>query len=249
MFHMREAPTPVPDPAAGHAAIAGVFVGLPAVIGEVRGRPVESAIAKVPVTAPTLALSTTNLDGDRQADLSVHGGPDKAVYVYPSEHYVAWQGDGFALDVGGVGENVALAGATEHDVRVGEVWRWGTALGQVSQPRAPCFKLALHTGRKEVGPRMIATGRSGWYLRVLAPGTVPTSGPLELVERDERAPTVHDAFTAVFGGARRGDGGGDDLGRGDRAARHQALVARVLAAPALASAWRQPLVARYGVAS
>jgi MOSC domain-containing protein YiiM len=140
---------------------------------------------------------------------------------------------------------VALAGATERDVRVGDVWRWGTALVQVSQPRAPCFKLALHAGRKDVGPRMIATRRCGWYLRVLAPGTVPTGGPLELVERDERAPTVHDAFTAVFGGERRsgGDGGGDP------AVDHRALVARVLAAPALAAAWRQPLIARHGMAS
>ncbi|HEX6420979.1 MAG TPA: MOSC domain-containing protein [Acidimicrobiales bacterium] len=229
--------------------VVAVFVGRPRVIGQVRGELVESGIAKSRVDDATLRLSETNLAGDRQADLSVHGGPDKAVYVYPSEHYVAWQEDGFTLDVGGVGENVALAGATEHDVRVGDVWRWGTALVQVSQPRAPCFKLALHAGRKDIGPRMIATGRCGWYLRVLAPGTVPTGGPLELVERDERAPTVHDAFTAVFGGDRRGDGGGDGPGRVDRAARHRALVARVLAAPALAAAWRQPLVARHGVAS
>ena len=225
-----------------------VFVGRPQVIGQVRGEPVESGIAKSRVGAAALRLSETNLAGDRQADLSVHGGPDKAVYVYPSEHYGAWQRDGFVLDVGGVGENVALAGATEHDVRVGDVWRWGTALAQVSQPRAPCVKLALHAGRKDAGPRMIATRRCGWYLRVLAPGTVPTGGPLELVEHDERAPTVHDAFTAVFGGDRR-RGGGGGAGRGGREAEHRALVARVLAAPALASAWRQPLVARHGVAS
>jgi MOSC domain-containing protein YiiM len=213
--------------------VVAVFVGRPRVIGQVRGEPVESGIAKSRVDGTALRLSETNLAGDRQADLSVHGGPDKAVYVYPSEHYVAWQRDGVELGVGGVGENVALAGATEHDVRVGDVWRWGTALVQVSQPRAPCFKLALHAGRKDVGPRMIATRRCGWYLRVLAPGTVPTGGPLELVERDDRAPTVDDAFRAMFGAA------------GD----HPALVARVLAAPALAPAWRRPLAARHEVAS
>jgi len=114
-----------------------VFVGRPQTIGQVRGEPVESGIAKARVDDATLRLSETNLAGDRQADLSVHGGPDKAVYVYPSEHYVAWQGDGFALDVGGVGENVALAGATEHDVRVGDVWRWGTALVQSASPAPP----------------------------------------------------------------------------------------------------------------
>ena len=79
------------------AAIVGVFVGQPAPIGEVRGRPVVSAIAKAPVTTAWLDLSTTNLAGDRQADLSVHGGPDKAVYVYPVAHYSAWQADGFAV--------------------------------------------------------------------------------------------------------------------------------------------------------
>lgn len=213
--------------------IVAVFVGRPRAVGTVRGEPVESGIAKAPVDAVTLHLSETNLDGDSQADLSVHGGPDKAVYVYPSEHYVAWQRDGFDLDVGGVGENVSPAGATERDVHIGDVWRWGPALVQVSQPRAPCFKLALHVGRKDVGPRMIATGRCGWYLRVLAPGTVPTGGPLEPVERDDRAPTVHDSFAAMFGAA------------GDR----RALVARVLAAPALAAGWRQPLLARHEVPS
>ena len=231
MPHVREAPTAVPDSAAGHAAIAGVFVGLPAVIGEVRGRPVESAIAKAPVTAPTLALSTTNLDGDRQADLSVHGGPDKAVYAYPVAHYPAWRADGFAVEVGGFGENLALEGVDEHAVLLGDVWRWGDAVLQVSQPRAPCYKLALHRGRSDVGPRMLATGRCGWYLRVVRPGTVPTTGALELVDRTDGAPSVAEAFAAMFGG-----------GRG--VPRDAATVERVLASPALADGWRQPLLAR-----
>jgi MOSC domain-containing protein YiiM len=213
------------------AAVLAVFVGRPRVIGEVRGRPVESGIAKQRVAAASLALGETNLAGDRQADLSVHGGPDMAVYAYASEHYRAWQADGFTLDVGGVGENVALAGVTEHDVRLGDVWRWGGALVQVSQPRAPCYKLALHIGRKDVGPRMIETRRVGWYLRVLEPGEVPTSGPFTLVDRVDDAPTIHETFGVMFDGA---DGHDSDV------------LERVLRSPALPAAWREPLVARRG---
>ena len=223
-------PSAAPPAPALRAEIAGVFVGRPAVIGEVGGRPVESAIAKQRAAAPTLALATTNLAGDRQADLSVHGGPDKAVYAYPAAHYPAWRADGFAVEVGGLGENVTLAGVDEHAVLLGDVWRWGDALLQVSQPRAPCYKLALHAGRKDIGPRMIATGRSGWYLRVLAEGTVPTSGELVLVERLAGAPTVADTFAAIFGA------GGEPVPR--------SVVERVVASPALAEAWREPLLAR-----
>lgn len=223
----RSPEPPSPDLRAG---IAGVFVGLPSVIGEVRGRPVESGIAKQAVASPALALSTTNLAGDRQADLTVHGGPDKAVYAYPASHYPAWRDDGFVVDLGGLGENVTLAGVDEHAVLLGDVWRWGDALLQVSQPRAPCYKLALHAGRKDVGPRMIATGRCGWYFRVQRTGTVPTSGELTLVERVDGAPTLAETFAAVFGAAGRPV--------------DPEVVDRVLASPALADGWREPLLAR-----
>jgi MOSC domain-containing protein YiiM len=211
-------------------AVLAVFVGRQRVIGEVRGRPVESGIAKARTHAPSLDLGEVNLAGDGQADLSVHGGPDKAVYVYPSEHYATWQQAGFAVEVGGLGENVALAGATEHDVRLGDVWRWGGALVQVSQPRAPCYKLALHTGRKDAGAHMQATGHSGWYLRVLETGTVPTSGNAVLEHRDEGEPTVHEAVSVMF---HHRDDDGD-------------VLARVLRSRSLAEGWRAPLVARRG---
>jgi MOSC domain-containing protein YiiM len=230
----RSEPTEAPA-----AHVRAVFVGQPRVIGEVRGRPVRSGIAKQRVSADSIPLDETNLAGDRQADLSVHGGPDKAVYVYPTEHYPAWQGDGFDLDVGGVGENVALAGATEHDVRLGDVWRWGGALVQISQPRAPCYKLALHAGRNDVGPRMIETGRCGWYLRVIEPGVAPTSGPIILVDRDDVAPTIYETFRVAFAGT-NGNGRGNGNGGGRDG------LARVLSAPALAVSWREPLLARYG---
>ena len=225
--------------------VTGVYVGRPRRIGETRRGPVESAIGKARVDAATLALDVTNLAGDRQADLSVHGGPDKAVYAYPTEHYPAWRAEGFAIEVGGLGENVALAGATERDVLLGDVWRWGDARLQVSQPRSPCYKLALHAGRKDIGPRMIETRRTGWYLRVLETGTVPTAGPIVLDDRDDDAPSVHDLFSAMFpAGGRGGDGaagGGAGHGEDDRE-----LLDRVLRSPALAEAWRTPLLARRG---
>ncbi|WP_037357200.1 MOSC domain-containing protein [Amycolatopsis orientalis] len=173
-----------------------VYVGEPAVLGLRRDTPVLSAIRKTRVGAPELALSELNLTGDRQADLTVHGGPDKAVYVYPAEHYPAWTSEGFDVARGDFGENLSVRGMLEDETRIGDVWSWGDALVQVSQPRNPCFKLAMRTGRKDVVPAMIDTGRCGWYLRVLRPGTVPTAGPLDLVDRVEGEPTVGEAFLA-----------------------------------------------------
>jgi MOSC domain-containing protein YiiM len=224
-------------------AVAGLFVGRVAVlgahgaqaggVGARRGRPVRSGMVKHPVTAAELPLSPLGLAGDEQADLSVHGGPDKAVYVYPAEHYPAWRADGFALEAGRVGENVLSRGADEHQVRLGDRWAWGTAEVQVSQPRAPCFKLGLHAGRKDVIPAMLATARCGWYLRVLRPGRVPTGGRMTLLERDPAAPTVAELHHAEH--ARPGPDG--------RAA-HRELLARALARAELAASWRAMLERR-----
>src|SRR3954463_12744868 len=203
-------------------------VGRPRLLG---GRETVSAIAKVPVGPEPLELDTINLAGDDQADRTVHGGPDKAVYSYPAEHAVEWQADGFAITPGGVGENLVTEGARETDVRIGDVFTWGDARLQVSQPRAPCFKLSLHTGRKDVGPRMITTGRSGWYFRVLTPATVETHGNLDLVERDTTAPTVFECFAVMFPGFRTE---ADD----------PALVARVLDCPTLSDEWLGALLHR-----
>ncbi|OXM65525.1 MOSC domain-containing protein [Amycolatopsis vastitatis] len=209
--------------------IAGVYVGEPSVLGYRRERPVLSAITKAPVTAPELTLTELNLDGDRQADLTVHGGVDKAVYVYPSEHYPAWAADGFEASQGGFGENVSLTGVTEDDVRIGDVWAWGDALVQVSQPRQPCFKLAMKTGRKDVTPLMIDSGRCGWYLRVLRPGTVPTSGALEVVERSD-GPTITEVYLVSFA----------NYGQlpPDKVEAALDLADRVLATPALSASYR-----------
>ncbi|WP_370968754.1 MOSC domain-containing protein [Amycolatopsis sp. cg9] len=209
--------------------VDGVYVGEPSVLGYRRERPVLSAITKARVEAPELRLTELNLDGDRQADLTVHGGVDKAVYVYPAEHYPAWREDGFEASVADFGENVSLSGVTEDDVRIGDVWAWGDALVQVSQPRQPCFKLAMKTGRKDVTPLMIDSGRSGWYLRVLRPGTVPTSGAIELAERSA-GPTVTEVHLIAFA----------NYGQlpADQVEAALALADRVLATPALSASYR-----------
>ncbi|ADJ49965.1 MOSC domain-containing protein [Amycolatopsis mediterranei S699] len=209
--------------------VDGVFVGELGVLGYRRDRPVLSAITKARVAAPELHLTELNLDGDRQADLTVHGGVDKAVYVYPAEHYPAWAAEGFEAEPGGFGENVSLTGVTEDDVRIGDVWAWGDALVQVSQPRQPCFKLAMKTGRKDVTPLMIDSGRCGWYLRVLRPGTVPTSGPIEPVERAD-GPTITEVYLVSFA----------NYGQlpEDKAEAALDLADRVLATPALSVSYR-----------
>jgi MOSC domain-containing protein YiiM len=215
---------------AGVIELRAVNVAVPSVIGEVRGERVWSGIAKRPVDpAVTLWLSLLDLAGDGQADLTVHGGPDKAVYAYPSEHLPAWC-DELGADLGpaAFGENLETAGVLESDVRIGDVWSWGGALLQVCQPRWPCFKLALHRGRSDVQVAMRRTGRTGWYLRVLEPGVVPAAGPIEVTRQDPAGITVADAHHAMA-----------DLHLDDRAA-----VEAVAAHPALAGQWRDPLVER-----
>ncbi|MFI5267878.1 MAG: MOSC domain-containing protein, partial [Chloroflexota bacterium] len=159
--------------------------GQPGVIGSYRGRPVISAIGKQPVTADSLYLDSLNLAGDRQADLTVHGGPDKAVYAYPREHIREWALE-LAQDLGpaSFGENLTTAGALEADVCIGDVWAWGEALLQVSQPRQPCYKLATYRARNDLPKKLVAAGRTGWYFRVLRSGQVPVRGPIEVAERD-----------------------------------------------------------------
>ncbi|HLG72693.1 MAG TPA: MOSC domain-containing protein [Chloroflexota bacterium] len=165
-------------------SVVSVNVGQPGVIGSYRGRPVTSAISKRPVERESLLLSELNLEGDRQADLSVHGGPDKAVYAYPIEHICEWSSElGEDLGPASFGENLTTEGALEDQVCIGDVWAWGEALLQVSQPRQPCFKLATYRQRNTLPKVLVRKGRTGWYLRVLKPGRVPTAGPIQVVER------------------------------------------------------------------
>ena len=188
----------VPD-----VTLVSINVGLPGVIGATRwGKPIRSGIVKLPVTAASISLDTLNLDGDRQADLKVHGGPDKAVYAYPVEHLPLWNDElGTDFGPGTFGENLTTAGWLEDDVRIGDIWAWGDARLQVSQPRSPCYKLATITGRPDLLKRLVRTGRTGWYLRVLQGGTAPVSGPIQVIERHPAGISVLLAHLASQPGA------------------------------------------------
>jgi MOSC domain-containing protein YiiM len=136
---------------------------------------VPSGFVKKPV-AGRLAVGPLGLAGDSQADLTVHGGPDKAVYGYAMAHYARWAFDlphhAGKFVPGGMGENFTIAGLDESDLCVGDVHRIGSALLQVCQPRQPCFKLALYYDDPHMPRAMVKSGRSGWYYRVLEPGEV-----------------------------------------------------------------------------
>lgn len=148
-----------------------------------RDREVRTAIVKTPVTG-ALRLGELGFDGDGQADLQAHGGPDKAVCCYPSEHLAAFS-DRYGLDLGpgAFGENLTLAGLVEEHVHVGDVFALGTATVQVSQPRGPCFKVAARWGPKDLVRAMARDLRAGFYVRVLDGGEVAPGDTMTLVER------------------------------------------------------------------
>ena len=131
-----------------------------------------SGIIKRPVDTPVM-LRTLNLDGDGQADLSVHGGAAKAVYAYPSEHYPYWHGElpGTELPWGSFGENFTTAGLSETTVHAGDRFRIGEAEIVVTQPRLPCFKLSMKFGRTDMITRFLESGRTGFYFAVLREGS------------------------------------------------------------------------------
>jgi MOSC domain-containing protein YiiM len=213
--------------------VVSVNVGVPRLLGRERAIPVYSGIAKQPLPAATvLWLSLGNLAGDGQADLSVHGGPDKAVYSYPSEHLAAWEADlGVLLGPAPFGENLSTRGVTEEAVCVGDRWRWDEAILEVSQPRWPCFKLALYHGRADIQVRMRASGRTGWYLRVIEPGEVTVGSAIEVVERDEAGLSVTMAHLAMA----------------DRHLENRDLVEALANHERLAAAWGDPLRERLGL--
>ncbi|GEK67317.1 MOSC domain-containing protein [Paracoccus denitrificans] len=145
-----------------------------------------SGIGKTAVTHP-LRLGPEGFEGDEQADRRVHGGIEKAVHHYPLDHYSDWRaelGDLQALTApGGFGENISTAGLTEEEVAVGDTFRLGGALIQVSQGRQPCWKLNHRFGVADMARRVQQTGRTGWYYRVLQTGTVAPGDRLELIGR------------------------------------------------------------------
>lgn len=156
-----------------------------------RGKPVVTAIFKTPVSGP-VQLAALNLDGDRQADLSVHGGVSKAVYAYPSEHYAFWRAElsDRELPWGMFGENITTEGLLEDQLCVGDLLGLGTAVLRVTEPRVPCYKLGLRFGDPAMTKRFLEARRSGFYLAVVQPGVVEADQPFERLERASHGLTI-----------------------------------------------------------
>jgi MOSC domain-containing protein YiiM len=176
--------------------IVSVNTGRVALLGERRGRQIYSGIRKAPVIdGASIYLHASGLEGDEQADPKVHGaGRNKTVYVYPRSHYELWVPEmDTVLLPGDFGENLTVDGATEDEVFIGERWRWGEALLEVTGPRSPCVKLDMLRG-DGTAAAMMDNARCGWYFKVITPGLVPTVGGLELVSRPAEGITIAARF-------------------------------------------------------
>jgi MOSC domain-containing protein YiiM len=172
--------------------VVSVNVGLPREV-TYKGKRLTTGIFKEPVEGRTM-LRRLNLDGDRQADLSVHGGPSKAVYAYPSEHYEYWREQlaGVDLPWGMFGENLTVEGLREDRVNIGDRFRIGSAHVMVTEPRLPCHKLAAKFGRDDIIKRFLHSGRTGFYFAVLQEGEVGAGDQITVIGRDKHGVTVAD---------------------------------------------------------
>jgi MOSC domain-containing protein YiiM len=170
--------------------IISLNVGLPREVIW-HGRSVTTGIYKEPV-AGRVALRKLNLDGDRQADLTVHGGEYKAVYCYPAEHYEYWKNElpGRELPMGMFGENFTVQGLFENDVHLGDRFAVGSAEVVVTQPRLPCYKLGVRFGSDDMVKRFLASGRCGFYLAVTREGEVGAGDEITEISRDANAVPV-----------------------------------------------------------
>jgi MOSC domain-containing protein YiiM len=201
--------------------LLSVNVGLPREI-EWKGKIVRTSIFKSPVSG-RIRVAQLNLEGDQQSDLSVHGGIDKAVYAYPSEHYSFWRQElsGMDLSWGAFGENFTTAGLVEETVHIGDRFRLGSAEFVVTQPRMPCFKLGIRFNRPDIVKRFLQSGRTGFYFAVLKEGEVTAGNTIDLLKRDDNGVTVADIV---------------NLYRRD--ASNQDLLLRVSELPSLPQSWR-----------
>lgn len=205
--------------------VVSVNVGEPREV-EWKGKTVVTAIFKEPVTGP-IPLRRLNLAGDRQADLSVHGGPEKAVYLYPAAHYSYWreQLPDQPLPWGAFGENLTVEGSLaeldESAVHIGDRFRVGTAELMVTQPRLPCYKLGIRFGRDDMLKHFLASGRTGFYLSVLREGEVAAGDAIAALGRAEHEVTVAEIVRLYTRGR-------DDLDG----------LRRAVAVDALAAVWR-----------
>jgi MOSC domain-containing protein YiiM len=172
--------------------VVSLSVGLPREV-EWHGRTVLTSIFKAPVDR-RLRVTTLNFEGDEQSDLSVHGGVDKAVYVYPSEHYELWRRELPQADLpwGVFGENLTTEGLLEADIRIGDRFRVGSTEFVATQPRMPCYKLGIRFGRPDIVKRFLQSGRTGFYFAVTLEGEVGAGDPIELIARTDEGLTVAD---------------------------------------------------------
>jgi MOSC domain-containing protein YiiM len=170
--------------------VVSINVGLPREVVW-RGQTVRTSFYKDPV-AGRIWARRLNLDGDRQSDLTVHGGAEKAVYVYPSEHYDFWRRElpDAELPWGSFGENITSEGLDENSVSIGDRLNIGSAEFVVTQPRTPCFKLAIRFGRLDIIKRFLRSGRSGFYLSVAREGELAAGDPISHVPSEEPSVTV-----------------------------------------------------------
>ncbi len=201
--------------------LISVNVGTPRTVSW-RGQAVSTSIFKSPAVGPVMARPH-NLEGDRQADLTVHGGANKAIYVYPSEHYAFWRDElpGVDLPWGMFGENFTTEGLLEADAHIGDRLRVGGAEVMVTEPRLPCYKLGLKFGRADMVKRFLASRRTGFYLAIVKPGLVAAGDVIEIVHRDPHGIGVAE-LTHVYASDRR------DIG----------AIRRILEAEALSGSWR-----------
>ena len=184
---------------------------------------VETGIFKEAVEG-RVAVRRLNIDGDRQADLEVHGGLDKAIYAYPAEHYPFWRGQFPEMELpwGMFGENLTLTGLLEDTVHIGDHFQVGSAKLMVTQPRLPCFKLGIKFGRDDILKRFLMSGMTGFYFAVLEEGEVAAGDPISLLHQDEHLVQVADIVR---------------LYREDKY--NLDLIRRVLAVEALPEEWRE----------
>jgi len=185
---------------------------------------VTTGIFKTPV-AGRVKVHKLNLEGDAQADLSVHGGPNKAVYAYPSEHYAFWKREfpGMALPWGMFGENLTLEGLLEDEAHIGDRFRIGTAVLMVTQPRTPCYKLGMKFGREDMEARFLASGRTGFYFAVIEEGEMGKGDNIKLIEQGKNQIGISTILRLYF----------------DREHPDAALIRQVLQIDALPSGWRR----------
>ena len=178
--------------------LVSVQVGRPRTV-QWQGKPVCTGIYKEPVIGRIIVYQS-NLDGDQQADLTVHGGPDKAIYAYPFEHYMTWGHELGRRDFsfGQFGENFTVEGMREEMVHLGDIFRIGHAWLEVTQPRVPCYKLGVKMGSMQFLKRFLASGRTGYYLRVLEEGEVGAGASVERIKTDPERMTIREAVRLAF---------------------------------------------------